>query len=600
MRVGEDLGEAYESFFGLVYATCLKRLGQPADAEDAAQEVFLRAAPHLMRIRGSVLGYLLVTAQRVCTDRQRAERRAHRLVGVISRESRIVDATEVAVDAADIAAALGSLTAEEQSLLALVHDGYSYDEVGSRLGRTVPAVRNMLTRTRHKARLAVGRGTPLSAGAMLVAWWRRRLGRRVTSAPSMAMTATLSVALLSPFLFGGGVGSIPPLTIDDPHSAPRAGGPGVAAVQPAAASRSGGAVATAAVAAPHPPASAQGSVIDRLTGRDAPQSSVQFEEITASQPSPNQTVFAWGTAVQGCQCPVLYSSSDSGRSWQRLDRAGYLGGRVLIPDGYPSNPTLFAIGSYGLQRSDDGGQLWALIAPAAVSATLLHGRQPGHTTVLVLEQQALLVYHEDSGLMTPAATLPPLGVGGPQVLPMLELADDDTAVVLEPSVGVQQSQASGTTVVIRCSLSAATCVHDGTIPGSLSLSHSSTPGSALFAKDIDHVYRWDPRAGLVLYHSFSEARDGLVLAVGTPANGSGSPLIGTWAPTVAPDETFLWQAIGQGGAGSPRSLPFTGMQSIVTLADGDILTAVAHGDSAAPFGVRCSHDGGQTWSLTCP
>ena len=65
----------------LVYATCLRVLGNRADAEDAAQECFMKLARHAGSVRSSLIGWLHTCATNVSITvlrqgRARAKREA--------------------------------------------------------------------------------------------------------------------------------------------------------------------------------------------------------------------------------------------------------------------------------------------------------------------------------------------------------------------------------------------------------------------------------------------------------------------------------------------------------------------------------------------
>jgi len=75
----------------LVYGTCLRILGNPADAEDAAQECFLKLARHAATIQTSVIGWLHSCATRVSLNvlqqRQSRTRRENRYTQTRAAES---------------------------------------------------------------------------------------------------------------------------------------------------------------------------------------------------------------------------------------------------------------------------------------------------------------------------------------------------------------------------------------------------------------------------------------------------------------------------------------------------------------------------------
>ena len=67
-------GESFEAFVrryqDMVFATAVRLLGNPADAEDAAQTVFLRAFEHYSQLAGNPAagGWLKTTARNICLN----------------------------------------------------------------------------------------------------------------------------------------------------------------------------------------------------------------------------------------------------------------------------------------------------------------------------------------------------------------------------------------------------------------------------------------------------------------------------------------------------------------------------------------------------
>src|SRR5207245_4596329 len=67
-------------YYPLVHRVCLARLGDHFDAEDAAQEVFLRATRHQGKLGDDPRPWLVQTAKTVCIDEYR--RRSRRAVSL--------------------------------------------------------------------------------------------------------------------------------------------------------------------------------------------------------------------------------------------------------------------------------------------------------------------------------------------------------------------------------------------------------------------------------------------------------------------------------------------------------------------------------------
>ncbi len=87
-RDAEAFNAVVTRYSGLVYAACLRILANPSEAEDVAQECFVRLAERRADIRTSLAGWLHRVATRRAVDAYRsAERR--RL-----REKRYAEASE--------------------------------------------------------------------------------------------------------------------------------------------------------------------------------------------------------------------------------------------------------------------------------------------------------------------------------------------------------------------------------------------------------------------------------------------------------------------------------------------------------------------------
>jgi len=77
-RDGDALAAIMQRHQGLVYGTCMRILGNTADAEDAAQECFIRLVRHAHRVRFSLAGWLHRCATRVSLNaRKQAGLRQH-------------------------------------------------------------------------------------------------------------------------------------------------------------------------------------------------------------------------------------------------------------------------------------------------------------------------------------------------------------------------------------------------------------------------------------------------------------------------------------------------------------------------------------------
>ena len=165
---GEAFGELYRRLSRRVFRLCFHVLGAREDAEDATEEVFLRARAALSRFDGSVpLGaWLTRVAVNHCLDRLRHRRREVRLFASDPEEA--LDAK--APDPSPLAQILAE---EERAALAAAVDGLpdryrvpvvlryeaemSYADIAERLGQTHQEVATSLFRAKQRLRRALTR-----------------------------------------------------------------------------------------------------------------------------------------------------------------------------------------------------------------------------------------------------------------------------------------------------------------------------------------------------------------------------------------------------------------------------------------------------------
>ena len=162
----DAFAELVRRHHGLVYNLCLRLVGQPADAADATQEVFLRVYTRLGHFRGQARfrTWLYRIAVNTCQDELRRRRRRPRLLGDLGRDAAAdgppppagaVLAREVR---AAVAAALAALP-EPFRVAVVLRDLHhlSYDEIGAVLGLPPGTVRSRIHRGRLLLRDALTR-----------------------------------------------------------------------------------------------------------------------------------------------------------------------------------------------------------------------------------------------------------------------------------------------------------------------------------------------------------------------------------------------------------------------------------------------------------
>jgi RNA polymerase sigma-70 factor (ECF subfamily) len=165
VRAGDQAAYAalVESYQKPVYHLCLRMLGDAGDAEDAAQETFLRAYLQLASYDAlrSFKTWLMAIASHYCIDRLRRRRVTmlslddEPLVEVLGLRCKTPLPEEVALhgeQAGRMQQALTHLPAETRTVVTLRYWGeYSCEEIAEATGASVNAVKSRL----HRARAAL-------------------------------------------------------------------------------------------------------------------------------------------------------------------------------------------------------------------------------------------------------------------------------------------------------------------------------------------------------------------------------------------------------------------------------------------------------------
>ncbi|MFT4187704.1 MAG: sigma-70 family RNA polymerase sigma factor [Aeromicrobium sp.] len=153
-------GSLYDRHVRPVYWQAYGVLGDPAAAEDVAQETFVTAWRKLGSVptEGSLLPWLLVTARYTALNARRAARRRERHgAGEIPEDLPAdTDVEQTAADEdvrAEIDRAVAALPEVDRRLYELcLEDGLTYAEAAEQLGLTHSSVRNRLSRLRARLR----------------------------------------------------------------------------------------------------------------------------------------------------------------------------------------------------------------------------------------------------------------------------------------------------------------------------------------------------------------------------------------------------------------------------------------------------------------
>lgn len=304
----EDL---YRRYYRRLYRYCLRRVGDPHDAEEVVQETFVRAVSALPRFAGERRFYpwLTVIASRLCVDTHRRHARTEPAADIdlgtveVEYEKRLVDAEDRAL----LMAALDRLGPRHREVLRLREElGLSYQAIAEEFDVSIGTVEALLWRARKALKreyLAVAGTDARLAGLPVLGWLTRRwialrakLEPLAHSVPLAAGGAAAGVAIVSGLMLpGAGSGATQVHEVNVP-AAQMTLSPAGAAAAAATAETAAGAAAAAGSATTEPPAGSRmriGSVVlsgdesDRQWAEDAPVGiSVPIVGTVGADPAP--------------------------------------------------------------------------------------------------------------------------------------------------------------------------------------------------------------------------------------------------------------------------------------------------------------------------
>ena len=216
----DAFADLYQRYFGRVRRYCLRRLGDPHDAEEAAQEALVRAYRALPNFGGDRRFYpwLRVIAANVCTDR--GKRKPVAPLADPDGGDVVVDSVFDRLDQAFVRAALRELNPRHQTALTLWAEGHPSRDIAEELGCSTGAADVTLHRARQSFRsrfLALtgegklaGVGLGFGAAPALGRWaqrWRARIVTRVGEHAELAspLAAKLAAGAIALTVVGGAV-----------------------------------------------------------------------------------------------------------------------------------------------------------------------------------------------------------------------------------------------------------------------------------------------------------------------------------------------------------------------------------------------------------
>lgn len=267
----ERTEEYYARFGRVVRALCRSLLRDPADAEDATQQVFLSA--HRALLNGSTpkepAAWLVTIARNECWTRVRARMREPLASTDEEIESVSGDAAAEAARRADVAAlwaAIHELPDQQRQALVLRElGGLTYDELAATLTVTTPAVESLLFRARRRLRSRLKDAYATLSGAPWIGSLVRLLAG---SAPAVA-TKAVALGFGAAAVTGGAI--VAPQVIHEAHPPPTHGAATTTRSAPRRVPRSVSAVPAAPLPiryAPTPPPRAVDRHDDRKRGTE--------------------------------------------------------------------------------------------------------------------------------------------------------------------------------------------------------------------------------------------------------------------------------------------------------------------------------------------
>jgi RNA polymerase sigma-70 factor, ECF subfamily len=161
-----DFEAEYRSCYGRVFGLCLRLLGRTVQAEDAAQDAFVRAYRALDRYDPAqpFAAWVLGIARHRCIDLLRRRRGSEHRFGdeaaeFAAAESEQAEGVDVLVGAEQndkVRAAIAALPEKYRLPIVLAYyDELSYDEIGASLGISRNHVGVLLLRGKHALRRAL-------------------------------------------------------------------------------------------------------------------------------------------------------------------------------------------------------------------------------------------------------------------------------------------------------------------------------------------------------------------------------------------------------------------------------------------------------------
>lgn len=186
---GAAFDDLYRRYFSRLRRFCERRVGDPHEAEELAQEAFTKALRAMPQFAGERRFYpwMTVIASRLCVDSHRRRQRSTPVAEVeLGSVEPDLDDLFAESDRADLERAFGRLAPRHREVLELrERDGWSYQRIADHYDVTLGTVEALLHRARRALRREFSR---VSAPAVVSVLWGR-LGRRIGDLARRASSA---------------------------------------------------------------------------------------------------------------------------------------------------------------------------------------------------------------------------------------------------------------------------------------------------------------------------------------------------------------------------------------------------------------------------
>jgi RNA polymerase sigma factor (sigma-70 family) len=559
----------YSTYLEPIRRLCRSYVNEDTVAEDATQEAFKRTLErrNTVGFRRHPRRFLFGEARRICLEYLRQRQRETVALRVLLTQGD--DPVDVVGESLELRDHVDQLTEPQKAVLAHIFAGYEVKEIARRVGWPYGTVASRLGRLRDTARR---REEQLRALGLI--WLARRQRWRLD--PMLGQHATVVWAAVAVFL----AGPAPAATASTAAAAPAVASAVTAATAPAdkADARTAGPAGARQIAgweiprttAPvqSAPAAPRHQLLTLL-----PTETPEDTDVTAITPSPHygqdHTVVALGLG-HACACPVLLRSTDGGASWDSTAVAA-TGDQVVLPPDYPADPRIF-IGTEPSATSVDwvspgwGQPFTPLPLPPAAAGHLaiVDGQllSVGSTTVWSLRAAS-------------SVAVPVLAYSGQ--IPTIA-ASADAAYILAPAHAIGGGVSTGTEPGLFVCTSE--CRYVGSVPlpgvGPLAVNGATVVAAAgsavVLSQDGGAAFQTISPAGAAQLPSAD------AVAVSSLATW----VVGQAAAHMRPASSGRWQPVALNQVRELVPLSATRLIATLRLA-----------------GLRCSTDGGATWTSRC-